>query len=205
MAKNWKLLISDIMLAIMAKDLKKRIKRIFIFFVILFLIFIMVFAFKYYKDYQQSEKTIKFYGAFLHDEKETLLGAYIDKDECEYDVKLYNALAKINFLDQKEQWSLEQPYPEAECDVYTGKSKEPLLTYAKEPFKKQIFSMKELTSHLQELLMYPADHLFDDNEPIIWTDDKILDWASRMDDELVEGKKYAIFTHNKYLKDELNG
>ena len=59
------------MLAIMAKDLKKRIKRIFIFFVILFLIFIMVFAFKYYKDYQQSEKTIKFYGAFLHDEKET--------------------------------------------------------------------------------------------------------------------------------------
>ena len=32
--------------AIMAKDLKKRIKRIFIFFVILFLIFIMVFAFK---------------------------------------------------------------------------------------------------------------------------------------------------------------
>ena len=34
MAKNWKLLISDIMLAIMAKDLKKRIKRkIYLFFI----------------------------------------------------------------------------------------------------------------------------------------------------------------------------
>lgn len=174
------------------------------------MISIVLFSFKAYKDYQQSNKIINVYGVFLHDGHEVPVSTYTDKIECEYDVKLYNAIAKIIFLDKKYPLIHEQSdpnttvFPGAECTFYYDKN-EKLVVSSNEFFKKQISEMKELIPEIQEAMYLPADHLFDENEPIIWTDDKILDWASRMDDELVEGKKYAIFTHNKYLKDELNG